>query len=320
MGLGDQIMASGLARGAAARGKRIALGDGRRIVWEKTSFDIFRGNPNVAPPGSEGAPDLEWLAYYKGHRLYNRRVGDRWVWNLSFRAKPGEIFFDAAETAAGMRHGESFVVVEPQSAQWKTVAPNKDWGVANFQAVADRLRGLGLRVVQFRSEQSPVALRNVEQLATTSFRDALAILARASLYIGAEGGLHHGAAAVGIPAVVLFGGFIPPAVTGYSTHTNLTGGAQACGSLKPCKHCRAALAGITIDDVFNAALRQLSSPLVGEDSKARREAPLAALGEGCLGSACADPSPRSPIASASPWRGELSSPIRGEEEIGAVHG
>ncbi|RWQ12343.1 glycosyltransferase family 9 protein [Mesorhizobium sp.] len=257
MGFGDQIMASGLARGAAALGKRIAFGDGKRILWEKSSFDIFRGNPNVAPPGCEQDPDIEWIDFYKGHRKYNRRVGNRWVWNLNFRATPGEIFFDAAEATAGRRYGESFVVIEPQSAQWKSVAPNKDWGVANFQAVADRLRESGLRAVQFRGDVSAVALAGVEQLRTTSFRDALAILSRASLYIGSEGGLHHGAAAVGVPAVVLFGGFVPPSVTGYATHTNLTGGAAACGSLNRCNHCRKAMEAISVDEVTSAALARL---------------------------------------------------------------
>lgn len=257
MGYGDQIMGSGLARGAAARGKRIALGNGREILWEASSFEIFRNNPNLAPPGSEGAADLEWLDFYKGHRKYNRRVGDRWVWNPAFHAVAGELYFDAAELAAGRRHGEGFVVIEPQSAQWKTVAPNKDWGVGNFQQIADGLRDAGRRVVQFRGDRSPVALSGVEQLATRSFRDALSVLANASLYIGGEGGLHHGAAALGIPAVVLFGGFIPPSVTGYAFHTNLTGGAEACGSLKACRHCRQAMAAISVGDVFDAALDRL---------------------------------------------------------------
>jgi ADP-heptose:LPS heptosyltransferase len=74
------------------------------------------------------------------------------------------------------------------------------------------------------------------------------------LYIGPEGGLHHGAAAVGIPAVVLFGGFIPPQVTGYKTHVNLTGGADFfCGSLQACKHCAEAMERIKSKHVCDAA-------------------------------------------------------------------
>lgn len=259
MGYGDQLMGSGLARGARARGKRVALGDGRRILWEPSSFEIFRGNPNLAAPGSERDADIEWEPFYKGHRQYNKRIAGRWKWNLAFHAVPGELFFDAAETAAGKRYGDGFIVVEPQSAQWKPVAANKDWGVSRYQAVADRLRADGHRVVQFRGVKSAEhRLTGVEQLGTSSFRDALSVLANAKLYIGGEGGLHHGAAAVGIPAVVLFGGFIPPSVTGYASHINLTGGAQACGSLQPCPHCRRAMLAISVDDVFNAAREKLA--------------------------------------------------------------
>jgi hypothetical protein len=82
-------------------------------------------------------------------------------------------------------------------------------------------------------------------------------MSRAALYIGGEGGLHHGAAAVGVGGVVLFGGFIPPEVTGYATHANLTGGAEACGSLDPCRHCAAAMQAIGVDEVLEHAMARL---------------------------------------------------------------
>jgi hypothetical protein len=70
--------------------------------------------------------------------------------------------------------------------------------------------------------------------------------------------MHHGAAAMNIPAVVLFGGFVPPAVTGYDSHTNLTGGAEfACGSFRYCEHCIAAMKAISVDEVVTAALEHL---------------------------------------------------------------
>jgi glycosyl transferase family 9 (putative heptosyltransferase) len=264
MGQGDQLLATGLARGAKARGKRIAFGDGRNIIWDKHSAAIFRGNPNIARPGSERDPDIEWVPFYKGHRIYNSLAADRWIWNHKFHAIPGEMFFDDQEIEAGKRFGLDFVVVEPQSAQWKAVAVNKDWGVGRFQEVAERLKAAGRRVVQFRGDLSAVALAGVEQMETRSFRDALAVMANASLYIGGEGGLHHGAAAVNIPAVVIFGGFIPPSVTGYAAHINLTGGAEACGSLKPCAHCRRAMTAISINDVYGAAMNKLLPfPLAG---------------------------------------------------------
>ncbi|TGT76729.1 MULTISPECIES: glycosyltransferase family 9 protein [unclassified Mesorhizobium] len=250
-------MATGMARGAAARGKRIAFGDMRRIRWDANSEKIFRGNPNIAWPGAEGRSDIEWIPYYKGHRIYNRQVGDRWEWNLDFHAVPGEMYFSDEEKIAGERYGKRFVLIESNIEAYKSCAPNKDWGRRNYQRIADELKNKGYRVAQFAYEKSGPLLHNVETFQTSSFRSAVAILANAALYIGPEGGLHHAAAAVDTPAVVLFGGFIPPSVTGYAPHANLTGGAEACGSLKPCEHCLQAMQRITCDEVLDLALERL---------------------------------------------------------------
>jgi ADP-heptose:LPS heptosyltransferase len=258
VGFGDQLLGTGMARGARDRGKKVALGDRKKIIWDKHSAEVFRDNPNLAKPGSERDQNVEWVEFYKGHRLYNRQGSDRWIWNMDFRAVPGELFFNGNERRNGRRYGKGFVLIEPDVPSWKSVAPNKDWGRSKYQALADKLNTDGHRLVQFRHEKSGPALRGVEQLRTMNFRDSLAILSQASLYIGPEGGTHHGAAAVGRPAVVLFGGFIPPDVTGYEAHKNLTGGAEACGSLRACPHCRAAMDAITVEEVFSAALESLN--------------------------------------------------------------
>jgi hypothetical protein len=252
MGHGDQLMATGMARGAAARGKRIAFGDGQRIIWDHHSELIFRGNPNVAPLGSEGAPDLEWIPFYRGNRLYNRQVGDRWEWNYDFHATPGEVALDEQELAFA-RHFNGRVIVEPNVPEFKTVAPNKQWPVPRYREIAMRLMSEGSKVAQFCYPGMQVTIAGATQIKTPTLRHAIAVLARSALYIGPEGGLHHAAAAAGIPAVVLFGGFIPPSVTGYATHTNLTGGAEACGSLQTCDHCRLAMNNISVADVMDAA-------------------------------------------------------------------
>lgn len=259
MGLGDQLMATGMAKGAKARGKRIAFGDKRQIIWDHNSATIFKDNPNIAPPGSEGSDDLEWVRYFKGHRIYNwhDQHGKRWIWNQKFRPIPGELFFDQQELRSSVRYGAGFILIEPSIENWKSVAPNKDWGRHKYQALADRLIEDGYRVAQFVYPKSSVTLDGVERLRTLSFRDAVSILGKASVYIGAEGGLHHAAAAMGRDAVVLFGGFIPPEVTGYPNHANLTGGATACGSLSACKHCQEAMAAISVDEVYEAAKARL---------------------------------------------------------------
>lgn len=253
MGLGDQLIATGMARGAAANGKRIAFGDQRRIIWDGNSPQIFKGNPNIAPPGSEGAPDIEWIAYYKGQRVYNHHEPgtNRWIWNYDFHPIPGEMYFDAQEQAFADALTPGFVLIEPNVPWWKPVAPNKNWGLKNFQAVADKMLADGHDVAQFSFGH--VKLSGVRIIQSPTFRHALAALSRAKLAIVPEGGIHHGAAAVNVPAVVLFGGFIPPKVTGYPSHINLTGGAEACGIFTPCQHCTEAMARISVDEVLQAA-------------------------------------------------------------------
>lgn len=253
MGLGDNLMGTGMARGAAKRGKRIAFGDGKKLIWDQHSADIFRHNANIAAPGTEKRADVEWIPFYKGNRIYNSAADGRWIWNLDFHATPGELVFDARERRDAKRYGQGFILIEPNVEGWKSVAPNKDWGFARYQRVATRLKSMGHRVVQFNYGAGRPVLNDVEIGRTHSFRDALAIASHASLFIGPEGGMHHGAAAVGVPAVVLFGGFIPPSVTGYGTHTNLTGGAEACGRFTPCDHCKEAMAAISEDEVLAGA-------------------------------------------------------------------
>lgn len=247
-----------MAKGAKARGKRIAFGDGKDILWDQHSEAIFKDNPNIAPPGSEHDGDIEWRNFYRGNRLYNRHdpARNRWIWNYKFKAIPGELYFDARELQFAAQFPQGMVIIEPNVPRWKTCSVNKQWDRVNYFRVSKRLRRAGYDVRQFYYGGS-WQVEGVGQIKTQNFRQAAAILQRARLYIGPEGGMHHAAAAVGIPAVVIFGGFIPPAVTGYGFHTNLTGGATACGSLVKCDHCLKAMEAISVQEVEQAALAHL---------------------------------------------------------------
>jgi len=252
-GYGDELIATGLARGAHARGKRIALGDGKLIKWGPFSKEIFKNNPNIAVPGSERDKDVEWVPYYKGNRIYNVGHGTHWTWNYDFHPAPGEMFFDEEELTFAETLPSGLVFVEPNTPWHKPVAPNKAWSFSKYQQVTDVLLAAGYPVVQFAVGRDRLA--HVQTIKTPSFRHSLAVVKRAALVVTPEGGLHHGTAAVGTRAVVIFGGFVPPASTGYDIHINLTGGAKKfCGRLTPCQHCRDAMAAITVDEVVSSAL------------------------------------------------------------------
>jgi len=258
MGAGDDIVATGMARGASSRGKRIAFGDGQRIIWGPFSKMVFANNPNVLPPGSEKAADAEWIRYYKGHRVYNRQENNRWVWNMDFRVTPGEIFFSDVERQLTESIDDGFVLVEPNVPRKKGAYPNKQWSFDRFQSLVDDLVK-DIRVVQLIHEGSHQRLFGADFIETRTFRQAVGVLSRANLFIGSEGGMHHAAAAVGTHSVVMFGGWIPPSSMGYDGHVNMTGGeTEFCGSLEACDHCRRAMDRISVEEVTVAARRIIS--------------------------------------------------------------
>lgn len=257
MGYGDDIMATGMARGFKERGRRAAFGDGKKIIWGPWSEEMFRHNPNIAKPGDEGAGDLEWVPHYKGSRMYNKLVDGKWVWNYDFKVRRGEFYFTDMEKEVARNIATGFVFMEPNVPWQKTVASNKDWGEQNYIDVAKALKAMGHKVLQVKHNNSRRLLQDAFLVSPHNFRQVLALLELASLYIGPEGGLHHGAAAVGTDAVVLFGGFIPPEVMGYDGQVCLTGGAKACGNINPCQHCRDAMNNITVDEVVDRATELL---------------------------------------------------------------
>jgi hypothetical protein len=251
VGRGDDIIATGLARGAALRGKQIAFGDGRQIKWGPFSEMIFRNNPNIAPPGSERKKNLEWIGYYKGQRLYNSGGPGHWVWNYDFRVTPGEIYLGEEERWQVCQ--DDLILIEP-NAPPKPCRLNKQWPIERFAEVA-KILSQKYVVRQFGYGGPNVVC---EEIKTKDFRRAIALLKRARLAILPEGGLHHAAAAVGVPAIVLFGGFAPPSVLGYNCHINLSGSDTFCGSYTTCRHCLDAMQAIPVEQVINEAEKMLA--------------------------------------------------------------
>lgn len=236
MGIGDEIMASGHARVVSERtGKRVRILDLRgRGRWE----DVWEGIPWIARPQERGGlvnitngPQCRPYVAYP----FTRERGQRWTdWRA--RDHVGAIVLKPEETAFAERMLASigpFIVIEPTILAKSN--PNKQWG--KWDELAAILTGRGHKVVQLGADRSAV-LAGVEHfIRTPSFRRAAAVLSRATAAVLPEGGLHHAAAVLGIPAVVLFGGFISPETTGYPIHINIAEG-EPCGMWKPCDHCK----------------------------------------------------------------------------------
>lgn len=175
------------------------------------------------------------------HRPYVAGKTDiRWKFR-EFRPWPGEIRLTDAQRALG----RPVVLIEPNLKAG--ASPAKRW--TGYQDVVD-LRP-ELPWAQF--DYGMPILRGVERIKTASFAEACGVLSGAIAAVLPEGGLHHAAAALGIRAVVIFGGYISPASTGYAEHINLwINEPEAVGWRIPSTEAKRCMDRITPTHVANA--------------------------------------------------------------------
>jgi hypothetical protein len=247
LGFGDELMMAGEFR---------ALPDPRPVLVYRRGkpfwHEAWNGNPRFVRPADAATTPHQVYHTPEGRvrRPYQdneRTTADRWAWR-PYRPKPGELYFSADEIDfAKPFDGRRFVLIEPHI---KAGAPvNKDYGFARWQEVVK------LRPDIAWIQTGPAGARplsGVQFLSCPSVRHACAVMAHAAAYVGPEGGMHHAAAALAKPAVVVFGGYVSPEITGYDTHKNIFTGGTACGWRKPCQHCAEAMAKITPAQVIQA--------------------------------------------------------------------
>lgn len=238
MGLGDWIMATADARDANEKyGVRVVFGDGKTKYWS----EVFENNPRIAKELKRNER-FAWVRNCPGHRPYIKQVlKDRYIFHDDFKARPGELYVD--------REPNGFVLIEPNVKLDYKLGSNKDWGFSNWEILAAELTKRG---IEWRQMGSDNYIDRSRAIRTKSFMHAVKILAGAKLIITTDGALHHAAAALNIPAIVLWGGVAHPRNLGYDNQINIHHGDEPCGSHSvDCPHCRKAMQKITVDEVLD---------------------------------------------------------------------
>jgi len=258
MGWGDEILAAGEAqRIFDETGQKVAITDrSGNVRWS----DIWQGNPAIATIEESLGDHVQRIINGTNARPYNANVPFTAASGVAFtdwraRDHRGRIYLSERERGYGTRlraRVGPYWVIEPSLPAKGT--PNKRWPFARFQAIVQR--PADWRWAQLLHHDSR-QLDGVDGVSTLTFRDACGVLASAEGYVGPEGGLHHAAAALGIPAVVLFGGCMSVETFGYPEHTNIAddGPESPCGRWLPCDHCTRAMLAISVDQVWDAVKR-----------------------------------------------------------------
>lgn len=232
MGLGDEIMVTGRARVLQQTDPRKV-----RVIYrgQQRWSPIFDHNPRIAGMSERG--DFQELRAFgtDNNRPYHTgKTLTQWSYNLAFRPDIGELYFSDQERDFGLRH-PGLIIIEPHIKPG--ASPNKQWGIERWHALSQAMRSAGLTPVQI-GPSGTRCLPCVDLVETPSFRHACAVIANARACVLPEGGLHHAAAALNVPAVVIFGGFTPVELTGYPMHRNLgVSLGDACGMRVSCPHC-----------------------------------------------------------------------------------
>lgn len=244
VGLGDWVMSSAQVKEANERtGKKVMLGDGVKYYYEN---QVFKNNPRMAKPGE----DCVWVANYGGNRPYIRGSIDKhFVFNDDWKPTPGELWLGKDEEIPVPDY--PYIVVEPEVKNKFAHGVNKAWPTEYWSIVSKE----PLPFIQLGTTNTPI----FPLLRTDTFRQALSILSKASLFVGTDGALHHAAAALGIPAVVIWTGFSSPRHLGYDSHVNLHDGGEPCGFYGgTCEHCKAIAKNLHPNRVLEAVYEEYS--------------------------------------------------------------
>lgn len=262
MGVGDEIMASGRAKILYAQdpARRVMITDlnGKpRWACDPTGAPLWEGLAWIAHPTRDrNATDIQFMkdgprcrAYIDYNKGFTRTTGINFTAGWRARDQIGFIQLSEAEMrfATDMaRKIGPFVIIEPLVKLQAN--PNKQWGRAKWQSLAELLKREGLNPIQIGGP-STVRLDGLTLAATPNFRYGAALMKFSRWNFLPDGGLHHAAAALGLPATVLWGGTNDPETLGYPGHENIFT-PPMCGKWLPCPHCRRIWNALTAEEVF----------------------------------------------------------------------
>jgi hypothetical protein len=271
MGYGDDLMGTGLARMIKNQypDAQVVFGNPDSYLDPETNklsvqwSEVFENNPLIVHP-DQPCSQLICIPDYMGHRVYidyeNSKTAvidginqyEQFAWMKEFKAPKGELYFTNDEKSAAseiaMRLPWPYVVIEPHVAA-KPWINHKAWPYERWQAVVD-----ALPEVHFVQLSDGEILNGVHQVITPSFRQACGLIACAGAVITSEGGTHHAAAALDIPAVVLWGHYTSPDILGYDDHINIRHAKGiGCGkTYLECPECLKSMHDIKVDEVVEA--------------------------------------------------------------------
>jgi ADP-heptose:LPS heptosyltransferase len=272
------ILATGHARLAVQsnQGAKVAFGKSKdmgsndkeklKLYWS----EIFENNPNILQPGEDLEniiliPDYPSSRPFVNYKKSKYALSDNNEKNLvqivfeeDYAAVQGDLYFtpDEIRTAEQVIADldSHFVIVDPNSS-----IKNKEWPADRWKEFTENKSYNFVQLVleEEEEEDSEDILPSTTKIKTKTIRDACAILKASvgkGVLVSIDSPLHHAAAAVGLPATVLWSHYSHPDILGYADHINIRWDAigKPCGLRDSCIQCKKSMEIIKVDDVILA--------------------------------------------------------------------
>lgn len=250
MGLGDDLLTIGEALEVYQQTHNTVR---VRVPRQSLKSPLFKNIPWIEPV-TQGHADVD-----HGRRPYfdYQKSGRHRQKYLPYTPRAGVIAltFDERYRGAELADHEEAVFVEPH-VKATFSGQNKRWPWEYWTELVRMLKADHMRVVQVSKPGEPTLEDVDHRIESPDIRAVLASLAMANPLVTTDGLFHHAAAALNVPAVVIWGGRTPPDVLGYKKHRNLyvDGPRSPCGARTPCAHCELCMKAITPEEVYREVL------------------------------------------------------------------
>lgn len=236
--------------------RRVAICDlHNRPRWHA----IWQGNPILATPGDvargEQVQRLRNGPETRPYIVYPFTPESGWTFNQAFHARDyiAKLYLTVEEVQLGISIRDQYgpyVLIEPWSKH-----QNLRWPLEYWRELVESRPDLTF--IQHVHRSSPI-LPGITAAVEATFRQACGLLAVADVYVRGESGMLHAAAALQTPSVAIWGGCMDWEVLGnYPFEEGVGVTPPFCGCYKPCAHCTAIMAGISVEAVSAAIDRQI---------------------------------------------------------------
>lgn len=219
-GIGDELMLTAIAHVARKSGRPFHVLSQMPELWLENSdpvsvqTDLDRWL--YARRRNWISTEIEHLSYHTQHT--ERHIAQQMADHLNLTLPQG--WAPRLPRMQSRRRTARQIVLQNSCQGARYAATTKEWPADKWEQLVPLLPEFD--IVQIGTTRDP-GLTGVRDLrGQTSIPEAAAVIAESICFVGLESGLMHVAAAVGTPAVIVYGGRTAPAQTGYPFHRHIT--------------------------------------------------------------------------------------------------